>query len=297
MRVALIFNKAAGRGRKKSLLLDGVIESLSAADMVVDVYPTEAPGHATELARRARAVSERVLAWGGDGTLNEVAAGLLGSEVPMGVLPGGTVNVFARELGIPLRLEEAVKCFVSGRVVSIPVGLANGRPFLLMVGVGLDGEVVHRLESSFKDRLGALAFWLDGLRVLARFPMSPVTVRADGREIVCSSVVIGKLRRYGPRYFITPEAKVDEPKLHTVLFKGRKRRDYLRYLFGVLGGLHLRFGDVDSFKTDRLEVRSTEEVRVQIDGEPAGHTPLSIEVRDRGLSVVLPESTRWADRG
>lgn len=291
-RLALIFNQRAGRGPKKELLLDGVIEALSASGVLVDVFATERPGHATALARRASAVCERVVAWGGDGTVNEVAAGLVGSEAALGILPGGTVNVFAREVGIPLSLDRAVEAFLCGRTVRIPVGLANGKPFLLMVGVGLDGEVVYRLESGLKDAVGVAAFWLDGFRTLARFPLAPLTLRVGDRELEGSGVIAGKLRRYGPRYFVTPEAALEEPLVHLVLFQGRRRRDYLRYLVGVLGGFHLRFRDVVSLKTDRFTVESSGAARIQVDGEPAGVTPLSVEVRDRALDVVLPEEKR-----
>ncbi len=128
--------------------------------------------------------------------------------------------------------------------------MAGERPFLLMAGVGIDAEVVYRLKAGFKDALGALAFWLDGFKMLASYPMTPLTVRASGREIAVTGLIAGKLRRFGPRYFITPAARLDEAQLHVVVFKGK--------------------------------------VRVQVDGEPAGYTPVRISVRDRALSIMLP---------
>jgi YegS/Rv2252/BmrU family lipid kinase len=288
---ALIYNRRAGRVRRKGELLDRILACLSKADMNVEVFPTQGRGDAIELAARAsRAGFDRVLSFGGDGTLNEVAAGLLGTETVLGVLPGGTVNVFAREVGIPRTLEGAIDVAARGEPTRIPVGMAGDRPFLLMAGVGLDAEVVYRLKAGFKDALGALAFWVDGFRLLATYPMTPLRIRAEGREIAATTVIAGKLRRFGPRYFITREARLEEPKLHVVVFKGRKGRDYLRYLAGVLGGFHLRMWDVEHFKTDALEVSSEgkEKVPLQIDGEPLGFAPVSIGVRDRALTVMLP---------
>ncbi len=262
---------------------------LERAKIEVEVHPTEGPGHGTEVAARAaREGVERVLAWGGDGTLNEVARGLVGTETAVGVLPGGTVNVFAREVGIPRSIEAATEAFVNGEIRKIPVGLASGRPFLVMTGVGLDGEVARRVRGGFKHSLGATAFWLDGFRMLASYPMPSIRVRSDRGEIEGSGLVAGKIRRYGPAYFITPDAKLEEPLLHVVVFRGKNRRDYLRYLAGVVGGFHLRFDDVISFKTSALEVEADSSVPYQIDGEFAGHTPLDLKVRDRALSVVLP---------
>lgn len=289
MRVAVIFNPSAGRGRSKERDLPRVIAKLSAVGARVESFPTVRTGHAVELARRASEDGfERVVAWGGDGTLNEVAGGLLGTDTPMGVLPGGTVNVFAREAHIPLSLEAALEAMSHGIVKRIPVGLANDRCFLAMAGIGIDAEVVYRMKVAVKSALGVLAFWLAGFRLLASYPMSPLRVWADGQERRGTGVIAGKLARFGPRYFITPDARMDEARFHVVVFQGDKRRDYLRYLLGVLQRRHLSFEDIEHFKTDRLTVEADTPVRCQLDGEPAGETPVRLEVRDRALAVILP---------
>jgi YegS/Rv2252/BmrU family lipid kinase len=296
MKVALIFNPRSGRGKKKDELLPQVLARLEQAGMDVSVTPTEKMGHAIEIAREAAAARfDRAIAWGGDGTLNEVACGLFETSTALGVLPGGTVNVFAREVGIPLKLDGALDAFVSGHVSRIPLGLAGERPFLLMAGIGLDGEVVFRLKEGFKSALGAKAFWLDGFRLLASYPMTPLRIRTEGREIIGTGLIAGKIRRYGPHYTVTPDAKLEEAKLDVVVFKGTNRRDYLRYLAGVLGHFHLKFADVEHFKTDavtidldNVNVDSGSNVRVQLDGEPAGYAPLVLGVRDKALAVVLP---------
>jgi YegS/Rv2252/BmrU family lipid kinase len=289
LRVVLVFNPESGRVRAKETMLGRVVPVFARAGMNVDVRPTERPGHATELAAQAvREGVERVLGWGGDGTLNEVLRALVGTETALGVLPGGTVNVFAREVGIPLTIEAAAESFVRGEVRRIPVGVASERPFLLMTGVGLDAEVVRRVKTGFKHALGAAAFWLDGIRMLASYSMPSIRVRSEGRVIEGSGLVAGKIRRYGPRYRITPEARLEEPLLHVVVFRGSKRRDYLRYLAGIVGGFHLRFGDVVSWKTSALTVEADSSVPCQVDGEFTGDTPVDIRVRDRALSVVLP---------
>lgn len=270
-------------------MLDRILPRLARAGLKVEACPTAGPGHATEIAARAaREGFDRVLAWGGDGTLNEATRGLTGTETALGVLPGGTVNVFAREVGIPLSIEAAADAFVSGEVRRIPVGIASDRPFLLMTGVGIDAEVVRRLKAGFKHTLGAAAFWIDGFRMLAAYRLPVLQIRSEGFEVEGSGLVAGKIRRYGPRYRITPEARLEEPLLHVVVFRGRKRRDYLRYLAGVIAGMHLRFRDIVSFKTDALTVEADTSVPYQIDGEYAGETPIEFGVRDQALSVVLP---------
>jgi YegS/Rv2252/BmrU family lipid kinase len=289
MRAAIVFNPRSGRGRPKTEHLEVVLSRLHRAGIETDVYPTEAPGHAREIAKRAsEAGLARVVAWGGDGTLNEVAWGLLGSNTALGVLPGGTVNVFAREVGIPLGLEGALDVLVEGEVRRIPVGMANGRPFLLMAGCGIDGEVAYRVKGAFKSSLGAVAFWLDGFRMLASYPMTPLTIESAERTVAGTAVIVGKTRRYGPRYFLTPYAQLEEPKLHVVVFQGTKGRHYLKYLFGVLTRSHLNFHDVVHFKSDSLTVSAEGRVPYQLDGEPIGVAPLTLGVRDQALGVVLP---------
>jgi diacylglycerol kinase family enzyme len=158
-----------------------------------------------------------------------------------------------------------------------------------MAGCGIDAEVASRVKGAFKSTLGALAFWLDGFRMLASYPMTPLRIESAERSVVGTAVIAGKTRRYGPRYFITPDAKLDEPKLHVVVFQGKKGRHYFKYLFGVLTRSHLGFKDVVHFKTDALTVSAEEgSVPYQLDGEPVGHAPLALEVRDGALGVVLP---------
>ena len=203
---ALIYNPASGSGKPKEKQLPHLLERLHALGIDARPAPTDSPGHATELAREAlRQDASLVIGWGGDGTINEIAAGMLGSKTPLGVLPGGTVNVFARATGIPRgSLEKACRVLREGQPRAVPVGMAGKRPFLLMAGVGIDGEVVHRLDPEFKKRFGKSAFWLLGFRLLASYPFASLTVRVDGKEIQGTGLVAGKVRIYGPGYVITP---------------------------------------------------------------------------------------------
>jgi diacylglycerol kinase (ATP) len=288
-KATLIYNPESGRGKTKKRVLPDLLERLKGLGIDADPAPTLAAGHATELAREALEHKvPLVIVWGGDGTVNEVARGMLGSDTPLGILPGGSVNVFARETGIPRRLAKACRVLVEGKPRVIPVGMADGRPFLLMAGIGIDGEVVHRLDPRFKKRLGTLAFWLLGFRLLASYPFAPMTVRVNGKELSGTGVVAGNVRLYGSGYVITPDACLEEPLLDVVVFQGRRGLHYLRYLFGVAGGFHLRFKDVVHFKAARLEIAAADGQRYQLDGEPAGKVPVRLEIRPKALTVLLP---------
>jgi YegS/Rv2252/BmrU family lipid kinase len=293
MRAKLIFNPASGRGKPKLEQLQGLTKQLESYGIEAEPAPTDGPGHATELAREAAGRQfDAVLVWGGDGTLNEVAAGLLEGATPLGLIPGGSVNVFARSTGIPLRSNEACAALARSQPRLIPIGMAASRPFLLMVGIGIDAEVVRQLDPAFKKKLGKLGFWLKGFAQLASYSYRPFIVRANNKEYQATSVIAGKLRFYGGRYLITPAARLEEPLLNVVLFQGRGSIAYLRYLVGVLGRFHLRFPDVVSLKTSHFDVDSSSPVYYQIDGELGGETPVTVGVRQDALKVLLPSHTK-----
>jgi YegS/Rv2252/BmrU family lipid kinase len=287
----LIYNPESGRGRPKQQALPDLLTRLKALGIEADPAATREPGHATELARAAlQRKVPLIIAWGGDGTINEVARAMLGSETPLGILPGGTVNVFARETGIPFNLDKACRVLVEGKPRVIPVGMAGDRPFLLMAGIGIDAEVVHRLEvdARLKKRLGTFAFWLLGFRLLASYAFAPLKVLVDGKEVVGTGVVAGNVRCYGSGYVITPEARLEEPMLDVVVFQGQSGFAYLRYLLGVAGGFHVKFKDVVHFHAERLEVVATDGQHYQLDGESAGKLPVRLEIHPNALTVLLP---------
>jgi YegS/Rv2252/BmrU family lipid kinase len=287
---ALIYNPASGRGQAKKKRVSRLLEDLRRQGIEAEPFPTRHPGHATELSRRALEQNvDLVAVWGGDGTLNEVAAGMLGSPTPLGLLPGGSVNVFARATGIPLQLKKASRALRTATPRCIPVGMAGGRPFLFAAGVGLDAEVIRRLHPGFKKMAGKLAFWIRGFSLLASHSFSPFGVRIGEMEYEATSVIAGNLKYYGGRYVITPYAELDEPLLDVVLFQGRRGRDYLRYMVGVLGGFHLRFRDALHVKTDRLEIESNSSIFYQLDGELAGRSPVEICVRADAIRFLLPD--------
>lgn len=212
----IVFNPAAGRGR--AARLHRALDALRAAGLRPELAPTRHPGHATEIARAAG--PRLVVAAGGDGTVAEVVNGLADGAV-LGVIPLGTANVFAHELGLA-RPSAAVAALVAGRTRTLWPGRlespAGSRLFVQMVGAGLDARVVHGVSLPLKRRIGRGAYVASTLRELARTPPPLLRLRVDGQEAEAATVVVSKGQLYGGRYLFAPKARPSQPGFQVSLF-------------------------------------------------------------------------------
>jgi diacylglycerol kinase (ATP) len=260
----------------------------------VELWLTSGPGDAQNLARRAveQGISV-VIASGGDGTINEVIQGLAGSETALGVLPNGTVNVWAREMGIPMEITKAREVLVHGQTRRIDLGRVNERYFLLMVGIGLDGEVIHAVERKPLKRLGVLGYILAALWFGPGYSGFPVSLQVDGVGPVRTralQIVIGNTQLYGGALKFTWLARCDDGVLDLCVV--HKRGPLGRMV--VLSDFVLRreqrrlWVRYNTFKEMQIETQSP--VAFQIDGDPAGYTPATISVVPGALKVIVPQT-------
>lgn len=252
------------------------------------VHATTAAGDARTLARRAvDAGYHMVVAAGGDGTINEVVNGLAGADVALGILPVGTMNVFAAELGIPNNLQKAWKIIEEGRTRRIDLARANGQYFVQLAGVGLDAQVVQSTSANFKKNFGPLSYIISTAQIAARRPPRLI-VEADGKTIDGSFVLVGNGRYYGGPFVFFRDARIDDGKLDVLIFKNLGYLDIARYFGGILIGAHTGWTDVEYFQTRKASVRSDEEVPIEVDGELAGKLPVIFRISSRKLRVVVP---------
>jgi YegS/Rv2252/BmrU family lipid kinase len=289
--MAAIFNPTSGGGQfRRDLPL--IVESLGRLGWDVVQRPTEGEGHATQLAREALAEGvERVVVIGGDGTVNETLNGLAGSDVPLAIVPTGTVNVLALELGLPLDPPDAVRVAAEAHATRIDLGLAGQRYFALMAGVGFDADVVSRVRPVMKRALKEMAFVLQGLTtyLTAEYPL--VQIECDDRCTEGYFVVLGNARNYGGTFGITPLADMRDGLLDVVVLKDMGFLSVAHYWLAALLSAHLQHPKVEYFRTAsaRLTVaQSDAPVLVQTDGEIAGLLPLECRVVPGALRVVMP---------
>ena len=285
----VIFNPAA-RG-EKSQRVCRLLETKAGPS--VTVAPTQRAGEAKQLAARAVAEGCRVIvAAGGDGTINEVINGIGTSGAALGVLPLGTVNVFAQELGIPRRVEAAWAVIENGRSHMIDLARAesNGatRYFVQLAGVGFDAQAVRAASWELKKKVGPLSYVWAGLKTLSGMH-TRVEVSANGNHPAGGvAVLVGNGRYYGGRFALFPKARMDDGLLDVCVFEKCGYLDVLRYGHGILRGAHINLAGVKYFQADRLACTASGPTPFELDGEDAGDTPVTFSVVPRALRVVAP---------
>jgi diacylglycerol kinase (ATP) len=237
-----------------------------------------------------------IVAAGGDGTINEVAEGMLHSAVPLGILPAGTANVLAMETGMSSNLEAAARDLLTYTPERISVGrlyFNNGTParrhFLLMAGVGLDARIIYNLSARLKTNLGKIAYWIAAFSLMGR-RLEEFSVTIDDHDYHCSFALVSKVRNYGGDLKIARDTSLFDDQFEVVLFQGRSSLRYLRYFVGVVLNRLQGIEGLRVLRARRLQffpVRDTR-IHVQVDGEYAGHLPGSVEIVSDALTLLLP---------
>lgn len=256
------------------------------------LYATNHSGEARELAARFAAAGETVvIAAGGDGTVNEVVGGLTGSNTALAVLPTGTMNVFARELGLPLDdLGGCLDVILKGFVREIDLFEANGAPFIQMAGVGIDAKVIEETTWESKKALGPLAYLLAAVRVLGERPPLLEVLCDDGRRETGVAVLAGNGSLYGGQFRFFHKADNQDSKLDVLVYKEAGYRLVLDSLRGLAqGGIDL-VSSAAYLQTEGFVVRGEEPVPVEVDGEWLGRfAETRFAAAATRLRVIAPE--------
>jgi diacylglycerol kinase (ATP) len=294
-KVTLLSNPKTGRYSSRRVRpIQELASQLESAGITVDLMLTSGPGDAADLAARAACNgSSDVIVAGGDGTINEAIQGLAGTNARLGILPRGTANVLARELGLPLDDQQAVAVAAQGKSRKIYLGVAineatnDKRHFVLMAGIGLDASVVKRVQPSLKKRIGKGAFWISGLSHLANWNPLPFTLEINGDKYTATFATIGKAAKYGGDLAITPGARLDQPKFEVCIIETSSRMRYLRLLSHAMRNGMPRDKPEVCF-VNAVSVKSYGDAAVQIDGELIGQLPMRFEIAPHSLEVIVP---------
>lgn len=304
MRVCFIVNPAAGSGGFQKLVVEAA-DFVASLGCQVERVETQAKGDATRLARQAVAESFDVaVAVGGDGTINEVCNGLARSETALAVLPAGTANVYAAEVGIPIwwplnpgAVNNAAEIIVTGQSRRVDLGrvrLADGtqRYFLMWCGIGLDAAISQALKPGETRRLGMAAWVVSGFMVAVDFMGTKANILTDEgllrKRVLWAVVSNGQL--YGRIWRMAPEAQMDDGILDVAVMTGHGWPSTVRYLAGLTLGQHVKDPDFFLRQTTHLSLLAQEALPVHVDAEPVGVTPVEVEVVPLALKVIVPKT-------
>jgi diacylglycerol kinase (ATP) len=301
MKALILYNPAAGRIPVRRFVY-GAGDVLSGLGWQVDVEPTQSGEQATERARQAAGQLDAVFAVGGDGTVGQVAAGLAGSSTALGILPAGTMNVFAAEMGLqPFAwnrlwgLEENIRALAKAPLFSVDLGKCNNSHFLLWTGIGLDAVTIGQLEPRPRwDKFVTVPHYAaQTMYNAATWRGVELNIKADGREINGRFVlaIVSNVRKYlGGLVTLASDAYLDDGQMDLWLFRGSHMGDTVRHAVDMVTQRHLTSDDVERVPFRSLQVSCESPVNIQMDGDPAPQiSEINFEVLPRVLRLLIPE--------
>ena len=291
----LIFNPVAGQGNSEEDL--ETIRAILEPEIDLDIQLTSPEVDADQLA--AQAVERKVqmvIACGGDGTLSAVAAALVGTDIPLGIIPRGTANAFAAALEHPNTLEAACQTILGGKKRQVDAAYCNGKPMLLLVGIGFEAETVEKADRDTKSRFGVLAYILAGLKQLRELEKFEVTIETEDKTIVVEAAAVTvanaapptSILAQGPAGIIVDDGLLDVTIIAPVTVAGAITASYHLFRTALQGDAAQR-DDIGYLRARQLKISTTPPQKVVMDGELIGTTPIEIECVPKSLNILVPE--------
>jgi YegS/Rv2252/BmrU family lipid kinase len=292
----VVFNPTAG-GRRRARL-DATLALLQQSGCEIVLRATTARGDAEAIARElggAASSADIIVVAGGDGTVNEAVNGLMeerlngrAGALPLALVPLGTANVLAAEIGLAPSPEAVARTIAAGPATTAYVGMANGRCFTAMAGVGFDAHVVAAVTLRSKRLLGKAAYVLAAFRQLLSFRFPRYLVSIDGQTFDAASIIVAKAHFYAGRYVCAPAARIDEPEFHVCLFERGGRWNAIRYAVALATGLLDRLRDFRILRGHSVTIEGPSGDPVQADGDIIAHLPVRIEIAPQPLRIIVP---------
>ncbi len=291
MKIRFILNPKSGKSPADPERMARAIQvNFPGADMRL----TKAPGHATELAREAAALGfETVVAIGGDGTINETARGLVNTQTALGIIPHGSGNGLAREIGMSLLPEEALMRLQRGTRVLCDTGLANGELFLNLAGVGIEADIAWKfMEQGATGARGKWPYFKIGAKTVFSYQPRTLELNADGHTspLAPLTLVFANGRQYGSNFKIAPHASLTDGKLDMITVHNAPKWKLALATPSFFTDTWRPFGVTSELAVQHAIIRQPGEILYHIDGEPRKtHYTLEIAVQPKSLFILFPE--------
>ncbi|MCX7829512.1 MAG: diacylglycerol kinase family lipid kinase [Acidobacteria bacterium] len=288
-KTAIIFNPAAGRASQKKI--NFAVDFLSKKQVNPVLFTTEKKFDAENISERCLKENyKKIIIAGGDGTINEAIQPIVFSKCTIGILPLGTANVLAREIGIPLSFKKALRVLIEGKERKVSVGKIiilpqkKSRYFLLMCGIGFDAEVVNSNSEILKKNIGRFSYVYSALKTLFSYTPEKLNFKLDKEEFIGYSALVSNSSRYGGNFKIAKTASIFEPELHSIIMENDNPLDIVKVALSSLFKSYPAFEGLHFRISKRIEI--TGNAKIQLDGDFAGTLPCLIEAVPDALSVV-----------
>lgn len=283
-RFLILHNTRAGHNRIG--LVEQVVQCLTREGAVVDLVQRTG-GEGADLSGVAAERYDAIVASGGDGTMRHVLADVAGADVPLGLIPVGTANVLAIELALPRGAEDIARMLLDGRTARISTARVNEEPFLLMCGIGLDGDIVGRVREPLKHRVGRLAFVWPTVQAFATRPrLFEATI--DGRKREMSWLIVSNASRYGGRFVLTRRTSVLEPGFSVVMSRALGRHQRLAEMMALAAGRLEQCPTIEIVSAQTVEVCASGDLPVQIDGDAFTAPSIRLQANASTASLLIP---------
>ncbi|SDI27314.1 diacylglycerol/lipid kinase family protein [Natribacillus halophilus] len=289
---SIIVNKCSGNG-KGALIWKQVKKALQTKEIDYQVYFTKRSNHATAIVREIN--GGVIIVIGGDGTIHEVINGLIGAKTPVGIIPAGSGNDFAKALDIPTNAREALDRILHGKQQAVDIGRINGKCCVTVIGVGFDGKVAQTVNASKSKRwlnvirFGKLSYVISVFKVLLSYKPVDITITVDGHKEDITNVwliAVANFPYYAGGMAICPNAKGNDGFLELCVVHGMSRLQFVRAFPGVFKGKHVSHPAVKMLTGKQIEISSSTAMIVHGDGEIIGQTPIKIDVEKEALNVI-----------
>jgi len=301
--VHLVVNPKSGYGSSR-LALAHLRAELRAAGLEAVEFTTSAPEDATRYVQQlAPSAAAAVIVWGGDGTVNEVASGLVGRDLPILPCLAGTENLLAKELRIPRDPRRIIEVLLEGQVVAGDVGRINDRNFLLILGVGFDGEVVRRLSAGRSGHISHLSYFWPIWRTFWEHDFPKMRILADGQEIFddFGLAFVGNISRYAVGLRICRDARFDDGLLDLVVFSCREQTALMLHAAWTLLRRHPLKGNVVYRRVRHVRIETHPSAPCQVDGDVGPNTPVDVTLAPGRIKLIVPRRQEpwysWPWRG
>lgn len=291
IKACLICNPFAGKIKNNLKVIELIISYFRDEAYEINKMITNGPLTAMQIAKEeAKKATDIIIVLGGDGTINEVANGIYGSESALMIIPMGTANLLAHHINLPTKIHSALKAYKESAIIKINVGKANDRYFLLMVGVGFDGYIISKITPSIKFKYGKLAYAYHSIKesFLYKYPL--FSVKINNKEINSSFAVISLSKEYAGLLSLTPDVDITKNNFQICLFHRKGALSFWKYFLFALIRKHNKLSDVTLTFSDNLEIYSNNDSNIwsQIDGELFSKLPLTISLAQKKLNLIVP---------